>query len=87
MLMLDLLSKVLILLSQQLDFILSFEQSSLKLIFFTRYHRNLILHISKIEGLLLQLLLADSKLLSFLIKVTLHLIQISVQTSNGLFQI
>jgi hypothetical protein len=78
----NLFPHVLILGSKQFDFVFSLIESSLELVFFSRDHANLMLHVSEFEHLLLKLLPAGHQLLCLLVEVTLHLIEACVEASD-----
>ena len=77
-LVLRLLSEVLIFLTEHLDFIFSFVESPLEIIFFASDHWDLVLHVAEVKDLFFELLFAHDKFLSFVIEITLHLVQACV---------
>ena len=80
----DLLSKRLTLASECLDFLLALEELSLVVVFFADSDAHLMLDVAKLKDLFLKLLLYGDKLLGFLIKFTLHLIEIAVKHGDAL---
>jgi len=87
LLVIELVSEVLVLLPEQLDFILSFEESPLEIIFLAGNDRHLVLHVAEVKDLLLQFLLGAYELLRLLVELRLHLVKVSVEAGDALFQI
>lgn len=85
--MLNLLPKMLILLSQQLYLILSLKQSALKIILLPSNNRDLVLHIAEVKHLLFDFLLAGYQLLCLLIQFSLHFIQVSIKACYRLLEV
>ena len=59
-----------------LDFLFSLKQFALVVVFFACCNAHLMLYIAEIEALLLHLLLDSNKLLSLLVKLSLHLVKV-----------
>lgn len=83
----NLFSEILVFLSQKFDLVLALKEAPLEVVLLARDHRNLVLHISEIEHLFLKPLLAGHQLLSFGIKVLLHLVKGGVKASNGALEV
>ena len=61
-----------------LDFLLSFEQSSLVVVFLASSDAHLMLDVAKLETLFLQLLLGHDQFFRLLIQFALHVVQVGV---------
>ena len=82
-----LFSEVLVFLSQKLNLVFTLKKAPLEVVLFARNHRYLVLHISKVEDLLLKPLLASYQLLRLGIKILLHFVKGSIKASNGAFKV
>lgn len=76
--MLYLFPEVLVLLSQQLDFTLSFKQSAREVVFLRRNDSDVVLHVAELYRLLLKLQSGFMKFLSLVVKFTLNFVNIGV---------
>lgn len=77
-LVLNLLSEVLVLLSERLDLIFSLKQSSLVIVFLGRDDGHLVLHVAEFDHLLLQILLGLLQLSSLVVQLCLDLVYVGV---------
>jgi len=69
------------------DFVFSFKEFALVVVFFTCSHTHLVLHVAEVEALFLYLLLCTYEILSLLIELTLQVIEVRVQHRDGLLQV
>lgn len=78
-LLVDLLSRVDQVRLSLFDFLLSFEQLAMQIVFLASGHRHLVLHIAEVQNLLFKLLFNAAKLLSFGIQFRLHLVKVLIE--------
>ena len=70
-----------------LDFTFTFEQFTVKIVFFADGDRHLVLNVAEVEGLLFKLLADSLELLGFAIEFRLHIVEVLVQLRDRLLEV